>query len=196
VLAHSRSDRERRAERMAGALRQLGFELDHAGLMKRSAQGKTIGRPHLAQAVIDRPENHSRLKAEGLTNPTDFLVAYLIDGKPAFRSRQAPTVPDAIALIHDAGGLAVWAHPLWDISESAAVLEAVSRFRAAGLDGVEAFYPTHSEQQTRLLANRCAELDLLTTGSSDFHGPDHHTFSRFRSFSTYGVTPALGPLGR
>ena len=66
--------------------------------------------------------------------------------------------------------------------------------QAAGLDGVEAFYVTHSAEQTRLLAARAAELGLLTTGSSDFHGPDHPTFSRFRAFSTYGLSPVLGPI--
>ena len=194
VLARSRSDRERRAERMADALRELGFELDEAALANRSARGQTIGRPHLAQAVIDRPENRPRLQAEGLLDPTDFLVAYLIDGKPAFRAREAPTVSQAISLIHDAGGIAVWAHPFWDIPEPGAVLRAVDTFRAAGLDGVEAFYVTHTEDQTRLLVDRCAALGVLTTGSSDFHGPTHHTFSRFRAFATYGLAPTLGPL--
>jgi hypothetical protein len=88
----------------------------------------------------------------------------------------------------------VWAHPFWDISEPDAVLDAIARFQRAGLDGVEAFYVTHSEGQTRLLVDHCAEAGLLTTGSSDFHGPDHHTFSRFRAFETYGLTPQLGPL--
>lgn len=196
MLARSRSDREKRAGRMAEALRELGFELDEATLAKRSALGKTIGRPHLAEAVFARSENLSRLEAEGLTDPTAFLVQYLIDGKPAFRPREAPTVPDAIALIHEAGGLAIWAHPFWDISEPAAVLEAIDQFRAAGLDGVEAFYVTHDEEQTRLLADRCRQLKLLTTGSSDFHGPNHHTFFRFRAFGTFGLAPVLGPLLR
>ena len=74
------------------------------------------------------------------------------------------------------------------------MLETVDRFRAAGLDGVEAFYVTHTEAQTRLLAERCAERGLLSTGSSDFHGPQHPVFSRFRAFSTYGLSPSLGPL--
>jgi predicted metal-dependent phosphoesterase TrpH len=194
VLARSRSDRERRADRMADALRELGFELDDAALAERSAQGKTIGRPHLANAVVNRRENRPRLEAEGLLDPTAFLVRYLIDGAPAFRAREAPSVAEAIALIHDAGGIAVWAHPFWDIAEPDAVLDTIHHFRAAGLDGVEAFYVTHTADQTRLLVDRCAELGLLTTGSSDFHGPDHHTFSRFRAFSTYGLTPALGCL--
>jgi predicted metal-dependent phosphoesterase TrpH len=194
ALHRSQTDRERRAERMADALRELGFALDDEMLAERAAQGQSIGRPHLAQAVVGQPENRERLNADGLLDPTDFLVAYLIEGKPAFRDREAPTVEEAIELIHGAGGLAVWAHPFWDISEPDAVLDAIGRFRRAGLDGVEAFYVTHTEGQTRLLVDHCSEVGLLTTGSSDFHGPDHHTFSRFRAFETFGLTPTLGPL--
>lgn len=194
TLQNSQSDRERRAEAMADALRELGFALDDEMLAERAAQGKSIGRPHLAQAVVGRPENFARLQHDGLLDPTDFLVAYLIEGKPAFRERQAPSVEEAIELIHGAGGVAVWAHPFWDISDPAAVLDAIARFRRAGLDGVEAFYATHTAGQTRLLVDHCAETELLTTGSSDFHGPDHHTFSRFRAFDLYGLAPTLGPI--
>jgi predicted metal-dependent phosphoesterase TrpH len=194
ALERSRSDREQRAEAMAAALRELGFELDTAMLARRTAAGGAVGRPHLAQAAVSAPANRDRLIAEGRLDPTDFLRAYLIEGRPAFRRRAAPSVEEAIALIHGAGGLAVWAHPFWDISETDAVLTAIDGFRAAGLDGVEAFYVTHTRAQTELLVGRCAELGLLSTGSSDFHGPKHHTFSRFRAFETYGLTPALGPL--
>jgi predicted metal-dependent phosphoesterase TrpH len=194
TLEHSRSDRERRAEAMADALRELGFELDDEALAQRAAQGKSIGRPHLAQAVVSVPANHDRLAADGLLDPTAFLVAYLIEGKPAFRDRSAPSVEEAIELIHGAGGVAVWAHPFWDVKEPDAVLAAIDRFRAAGLDGVEAFYVTHTREQTELLVERCAELELLSTGSSDYHGPEHHTFSSFRAFQTYGLSPRLGPL--
>jgi predicted metal-dependent phosphoesterase TrpH len=179
---------------MADALRDLGYALDERMLSERAAQGKSIGRPHLAQAVVSQECNRCRLEREGLLDPTAFLVAYLIEGKPAFRDREAPTVPESIELIHGAGGLAVWAHPFWDVKDPEEVLDAVDRFRAAGLDGVESFYVAHSREQTELLVRRCAELDLLSTGSSDFHGPQHHTFSRFRAFDTYGLEPTLGPL--
>ena len=194
ALEHSRSDREHRAQRMADALRELGFELDQRSLAQRVAEGKSIGRPHLAQAVTTMPANHDRLVREGLLEPTAFLVAYLVPGKPAFRPRAAPSVEQAIELIHAAGGVAVWAHPFWDIQEPEAVLAAIERFRAPGLDGVEAFYVTHTEEQTALLARHCAQAGLLTTGSSDFHGPEHHTFPRFRAFATYGLEPSLGPI--
>lgn len=196
ALERSRTERERRAEAMAAALGELGFTLDTAGLHARAARGETVGRPHLAAAVVGDPANRERLIAEGVLDPTAFLIAYLIEGRPAFRERDAPSVETAIGLIHGAGGVAVWAHPFWDIDAPDSVLEAIERFRAAGLDGVEVFYLTHTREQTELLAARCTRLGLLSTGSSDFHGPEHRTFSRFRAFSTFGLTPVLGAAGQ
>jgi predicted metal-dependent phosphoesterase TrpH len=194
ALELSRADRELRSVRMGDALRDLGFELDDELLRRRAAAGQTIGRPHLAQAVVSRPENAARLRAEGLSDATAFLVAYLIEGKPAFSGRRAPSVAQAIELIHRAGGIAVWAHPFWDVADAPDVLAALDRFVAAGLDGTEAFYVTHTPEQTELLVARCAELELLTTGSSDFHGPGHKMFNRFRAFETYGHWPNLGAI--
>ena len=194
ALTASRASRENRAEAMAQALRELRFEVDSSQLAARMAEGKTVGRPHLAQAVVSAPANRARLQDEGLLDPTAFLVAYLIEGRPAFRDRQAPSVAQAIELIHGAGGVAVWAHPFWDIKDPEAVLAAVDDFRALGIDGVECFYVTHTREQTQLLAQRCDELGLLSTGSSDFHGPEHRMFSRFRAFDTYGLQATLGPL--
>ena len=189
-----RDDRERRADAMAAALRELGYEVDESELERRKAEGKTIGRPHLADAVVRHPGNSERLRSEGLDERSAFLEAYLIDGKPAFKPRTKPTVSESIAAIHDAGGVAVWAHPFWDVKDAAEVLETIDRFRGWGLDGVECFYATHTREQAELLADRCAELGLLSTGSSDFHGPAHRLFSRFRAFSTYGREPSLGPI--
>jgi predicted metal-dependent phosphoesterase TrpH len=194
ALELSRADRELRSVRMGEALRELGFELDEELLRRRAAAGQTIGRPHLAQAVVGHPENAARLQAEGLTDATAFLVAYLIDGKPAFSGRRAPSVAEAIGLIHAAGGTAVWAHPFWDVAEARDVLAALDRFVGAGLDGVEAFYVTHTAAQTELLVARCAGLGLVSTGSSDFHGAGHKMFNRFRAFETYGLSPNLGAI--
>ncbi len=189
-----REDRERRAEAMGAALRELGYELDESEIARRRAEGKPIGRPHLADAVVRHPANAERLQKEGLAERSAFLEAYLIDGKAAFKPRTTPTINESIAAIHDAGGVAVWAHPFWDISEPPDVLDAIDRFREWSLDGVECFYATHTREQAELLADRCASLGLLSTGSSDFHGPAHKLFSRFRAFSTYGRQPALGPI--
>jgi predicted metal-dependent phosphoesterase TrpH len=193
-LRRSREDRERRATRMIEALTELGWSINHEPLNRRALAGRSIGRPHLAEAVTSDPRNAARLRREGVANPTAFLVAYLIEGKPAFRERAAPTVSRAIELIHAAGGVAIWAHPFWDVAAGAEVLATLERFVGLGLDGVEAFYITHNRAQTELLARRASELDLLTTGSSDFHGPHHRQFNAFRRFSTHGLTPNLGPI--
>jgi 3',5'-nucleoside bisphosphate phosphatase len=193
-LSTSRGEREGRAQRMVDALGELGYAIDESVLRARSEQGKAIGRPHLAQAVVGHPDNAGRLEREGLTDPSAFLVAYLIEGRPAFQPRLGPSVADAIELIHGAGGVAVWAHPFWDVASPADVLSTLDRFVALGLDGVEAFYVTHTRAQTEMLVDRCAELGMLTTGSSDFHGPHHREFRQFRAFETYGLTVNLGPI--
>ncbi len=193
-LAGARGDRQRRAERMAGRLRELGFEVDQAPLEARLAAGKPLGRPHLSAAVLSHPANAARLAEEGHDDVASFLPAYLIPGAPAYSGRTEPTVGEAIQWVHDAGGVAVWAHPFWDIDSPDDVLACIDRFCVLGLDGVECFYVTHDAPQTQLLADRCAGLGLLSTGSADFHGPDHRLFSRFLAYELYDREPNLGPL--
>ena len=194
ALREFREDRNARGGRMLEALAQCGFALDCAAIDTRTASGAPIGRPHLARAVWDHPANADRLAAEGLAEPGQIIGAYLVPGAPAYHRRTTPTVQETIGVIHDAGGVAVWAHPFWDLDEDAAVLDAVDRFEAMGLDGVECFYVTHTEAQTRLVAGHCEQRGLLTTGSTDFHGPQHERFSAFRGFDTYDLTPRLGPI--
>ncbi len=195
ALRAFRADREQRGERMATALEQLGFKLADAEIRERRAANKPIGRPHLAQAVTGHPANASRLEQEGLTTPSEFLVAYLIEGAPAFRDRTIPTVAEAIDTIHRAGGLAIWAHPFWDLSDASLVVQTIARFQTLGLDGVEAFYVSHTREQTETAWEQCEALGLLSTGSSDFHGPSHQHFSRWLAFDLYGMEPRLGPIG-
>jgi 3',5'-nucleoside bisphosphate phosphatase len=193
-LLDARGDRERRADAMAERLRELGFEIDPAPIEARKAAGKPVGRPHLAAAVLAHPANAERLAEEGHADVSSFIPAYLIQGKPGYVARTHPTVEEAIGWIHEAAGVAVWAHPFWDIEPDDEVLAAIGRYREAGLDGVEVFYPSHSREQTLLIADRCEELGMLATGSSDYHGPDHRLFSRFRAFELYGRDPNLGPI--
>lgn len=193
-LAAFLADREQRTLRMAAALREVGFELDERQIRSRIDEGQPIGRPHLAEAVLAAPANAARLKDEQIDDIGSLIRGYLIEGKPAFRLRQTPTVAEAVEAIHDAGGVAIWAHPFWDVSEPDEVLSSIDRFRELGIDGVEAFYVTHTQEQTELLAERCAALGLLSTGSSDFHGPENRLFSRFLAFETYGREPNLGPI--
>jgi predicted metal-dependent phosphoesterase TrpH len=193
-LERFRADRGARIGRMARALEELGLHVDHATLQERSASGRSLGRPHLARAVLDEPGNRARLADEQLADATQILQAYLIRGAPAYRGRTTPTVEEAITAIHAAGGVAVWAHPFWDMSDAPQVVSTIERFVTLGLDGVEAFYITHNRPQTLLLADTCKRLGLLSTGSSDFHGPEHPLFSQFRAFSLEGREARLGAI--
>lgn len=195
-LAEFLSDRERRTLRMRDGLKEVGLQLDEAELRERIAKGQPIGRPHLAEAVLRCEQNSDRLRSEGIDDIGSLIRGYLIEGRPAFRLRETPTVAQAIEAIHAAGGVAVWAHPFWDVSDAQEALAMVDRFHGLGVDGVEAFYVTHTEEQTRLLFARCEQQGLLSTGSTDFHGPDNRLFSKFLGFETYDLTPNLGPIAR
>jgi 3',5'-nucleoside bisphosphate phosphatase len=189
ALERFRADRGARAHRMADALREAGLELEFP-----ERGGRPVGRPHLAQAAFEHPENRMRLREENIVNFSQLLEAYLVPGRPGYRRRTMPTVRQAIDTIHGAGGVAIWAHPFWDVDDGEEVLALIDRFAAEGLDGVEAFYVTHTEPQTRLVAEHCARRGLLTTGSADFHGPDHPRFNAFRAFDLHGIEPNLGPI--
>src|SRR4051794_25479074 len=193
TLEDFRGDRARRIEEMAGRLRELGFELDDAPLVARRAAGKPIGRPHLADAVLAHPANTQRLRDEGIDGRSALFPPYLVPGAAAYVARSRPTVPQAIEVIHAAGGVAVWAHPFWDVDDETEALATLQAFVDAGLDGVEAFYASHTREQTEAL---CRAADgLLKTGSADFHGPEHERFNTFRAFELHGREPELGPIG-
>jgi predicted metal-dependent phosphoesterase TrpH len=193
-LAAYRADRELRAERMAARLEEAGLALDRTEIDARRAAGKPIGRPHLAAAALAVEANTPRLAAEGIAGIGPFIEAHLVPGAPAWLPRLSPTVQEAIAAVHDAGGLAVWAHPFFELDDAELVLAELERLHAAGLDGVECFYPTHTAAQVAALCDRAEGLGLLRTGSSDFHGPGRPGADRFLAYHLHGRTPALGPL--
>jgi 3',5'-nucleoside bisphosphate phosphatase len=182
ALQDFRQDRVRRIFAMAQKLRDAGFELD-------DPDHPAPGRPHLAGALLER--NAAKLRELGIDNRDQVFAAYLVPGTPTYVGRQRPTVQQAIDVIHAAQGVAVWAHPYWDVEDP---LPTLAQFAEYGIDGVEAFYATFSEEQTRALHGFARERGLLTTGSTDFHGPAHEHFNHFRGFSLYGLEPDLGRL--
>jgi predicted metal-dependent phosphoesterase TrpH len=190
ALEDFRADRGRRIHAMADRLRELGFALDDSSFAAR----ESLGRPHLADAVLAHPDNAERLAREGITGKKELFPPYLVPGAAAYVARSRPTVEEAIEVIHAAGGVAVWAHPFWDIADPGHVLDTVRHFAATGLDGVECFYPEHTREQALLLHGECEARGLLSTGSADFHGPDHEHFHAFRAFELHGRTPRLGPI--
>ncbi len=172
--ACERAQQERitRAGEIIERLRGWGFEVTLEDAVKEAGDALSIGRPHIARAA----------GATGDLGP--FFEEYLVPGGKAFVPRRWPTAEQAIELIRNAGGVAVIAHPYWDISEPSEVEDLI---RSLGADGVETFYPAHTKEQTAHLLELCDELDLVPTGSSDYHGPTHKTFSRFGAYDTYGL---------
>jgi len=194
ALDRFRADRAGRADRMIDGMRAAGFTLDTAAIQRRRAADLPIGRPHLAEAILGHGANGARLADERIVTVSDLIRGYLIEGRPGFAGRTAPSATEAIDVIHAAGGVAVWAHPFWDVADPEAVIDTMDRYHALGLDGIEVFYVTHDEPQTRLLHDAAAQRGLLRTGSSDFHGPGHPLFARLRAFELHGLLPDLGPL--
>ncbi|HEY8082758.1 MAG TPA: PHP domain-containing protein [Solirubrobacterales bacterium] len=170
-------ERVTRASEIIDKLREEGFDLHLEDAVREAGDALSIGRPHIARAA----------GATGDLGP--FFEEYLVPGAKAFVPRKWPTAEQAVELIHRAGGVAVIAHPYWDISEPDEVDDLI---RALNSDGVETFYPTHNKEQTAHLLELCNELDLVPTGSSDYHGPTHKTFSSFAAYDTYGLgTPVV-----
>jgi 3',5'-nucleoside bisphosphate phosphatase len=165
-------ERVTRAGEIVEKLRGEGFDLHLEDAVREAGDALSIGRPHIARAA----------GAEGDLGP--FFEEYLVPGAKAFVPRRWPTAEQAIELIREAGGVAVIAHPYWDIDAADEVDDLI---RSLGADGVETFYPTHGKEQTAHLLELCAELDLVPTASSDYHGPTHKTFSKFGAYETYGL---------
>jgi len=165
-------ERVTRAGEIVEKLRGEGFDLHLEDAVREAGDALSIGRPHIARAA----------GATGDLGP--FFEEYLVPGAKAFVPRRWPTAEQAIALIREAGGIAVIAHPYWDISEPSEVDDLI---RSLGADGVETYYPTHSKEQTEHLLKLCAELNLVPTASSDYHGPTHKTFAEFGAYDTYGL---------
>jgi 3',5'-nucleoside bisphosphate phosphatase len=178
--ACERAQRERvtRAEEIVENLRGFGFELTIDDAIAEAGDALSIGRPHIARA------------AGAGEDMGPFFEEYLVPGAKAFVPRRWPTAEQAVELIHEAGGVAVVAHPYWDVKEPAKVEELI---RALGIDGIEAFYPSHTKEQTEHLLALCDELALTPTASSDYHGPTHKTFARFGAYDTFGLADPQVP---
>jgi predicted metal-dependent phosphoesterase TrpH len=174
----AQKERVNRAEEIIQRLRNWGFEVKIEDAIKEAGDALSIGRPHIARAA----------GATGDLGP--FFEEYLVPGAKAFVPRRWPTAEQAIALIHEAGGTAVIAHPYWDIEAPDEVEDLI---RSLKPDGVEAFYPPHTQEQTEHLLSLCDELGLIPTASSDYHGPTHKTFSKFGDYETYGLGEPVVP---
>ncbi len=150
--------REERMERMIDRLRQIGAPVDPERVRAIAGHG-TLGRPHLARALIE---------AGYAIDLPDAFARYLGWGKPAYVPRPLVAPGDAMALVRAAGGVTVLAHPLY-LDELENVLD---RLVPAGLAGMEVDYGSYTPEERDVLRDIAGRRGLIATGGSDFHGLD------------------------
>ena len=158
-----RQGRSARNEAIYSRLNMIGLRLRWDEIEKQ-ARGGIVGRLHIAKAMVTRGYVPSVKEA---------FSQYLGRSRPAYIPRRTLDPAGCIELIHAAGGVAVLAHP-YTLDLSAGLMqELLDYLTQAGLDGIEVFYPAHSDRQVQTFIRMAAEFGLVMTGGSDFHdAPD------------------------
>lgn len=161
VLQEVQESRAKRNPVILEKLAHLGCRIE-ADELKRLSQGGQIGRPHIAQAMV----NH------GFVADTRTAFAmYLKKGGPAYAPKSVLSPERAIEAIHSASGLAVLAHPFsLHCNRQVELEEIVEELKALGLDGMECYYSEHDPSFTDMCLRIANKYDLVVTGGSDFHG--------------------------
>ena len=147
---------------MVARLVGLGLPLTVGEVLAQTAPGASVGRPHVADALVAKGYVGSRDEA---------FERWLYEGGPAYVDRYCTGLTEAIAYIHSAGGVAVLAHP-WGRGrrEDLPVPYLAELARDHGLDGIEVDHPDHDDETRGELREAASRLGLLVTGSSDHHG--------------------------
>lgn len=161
VLEETRDGRLPRMRKMIEKMRAEGMDISIEDVKNAMPIGATMGRPHLADALVAKKIVKSRDEAfvDLLHNESRFYV-----------SHAAPTPVEAIALIKRAGGVAVIAHPFASLRGQVLKAENFSDLVAAGLDGIEVDHRDQNPDERGMLRTIAQELNLVVTGSSDYHG--------------------------
>lgn len=142
-------------------LRDLGIEIDAEDVRRWSGNAAAMGRPHVADALV----------ALGVVvNRDEAFDRFLMPGRPGYVDRYAADLYAAIDLINGAGGAAVIAHPWSRGSHRVLTASTFPKLKEAGLLGMEVDHNDHDAQQRAALRDIARELDLVMTGSSDYHG--------------------------
>lgn len=158
-LSEWRETRLRRAERIVEKLRHQGvpLTLEH---VQREASGGVLTRAHVGRALV----------SQGLVRDQSAAFdRWLSRGRPCFVEKPPLRPEEVFRRVHAAGGVAVVAHPGRDDTE-----DQLRRWVSEGADGVEVRHPANPPRLRRRLLELAGELDLLRTGGSDWHGPEHH----------------------
>ena len=161
VLEETRDGRLPRMRKMVEKMRAEGMDISIEDVEKAMPNGATMGRPHLADALVAKKIVKSRDEAfiDLLHNDSRFYV-----------SHAAPTPVEAIALIRRAGGVAVIAHPFASHRGQILKAEDFIDLVSAGLNGIEVDHRDQNPDERAMLRVIALELDLVMTGSSDYHG--------------------------
>ena len=161
VLEETRDGRLPRMRKMIEKMRAEGMDISIEDVEKAMPVGATMGRPHLADALVAKKIVKSRDEAfiDLLHNDSRFYV-----------SHAAPTPVEAIALIRRAGGVAVIAHPFASHRGQILKPDDFADLVAAGLNGIEVDHRDQNPDERAMLRAIAQELDLVVTGSSDYHG--------------------------
>ena len=162
-LEEMRRIRQERNERIFRRLDSLGYRISWEDpAFQSTGDTASLGRPHFARALMERYGFPS------LQAVFDKLLKF---GAPAYVPRRLPDPVRAIDAIHHAGGVAIWAHPVYrQRNERAWARRIMKRFAPLGLDGVEGYYSMFGPPETALVTELAAEYGLLLSGGSDFHG--------------------------
>jgi predicted metal-dependent phosphoesterase TrpH len=153
-LEDLRASRFTRAEKIVDKLNALGIQITLDEVLQQS-NGGAVGRPHVARALIARGVVHDF---------RDAFMTYLGGNGSAFVPKDKLSIEDAITIAHDAGALAIWAHP------GGGRREQLEPLVAAGLDGVEIRHPSHSGEDIKRLQALTDFFGLVPSGGSDWHG--------------------------
>lgn len=159
VLHEVRRSRLSRAEGMVDLLTADGVPITWDEVLA-SAQGGTVGRPHIASALV----------RAGLVADTQEAFGPQWLGARYKLPKLEIDVFEALRLVKDAGGVCVFAHPMATVRGRVVPESVIADLATAGLDGVEADHHDHTPAQRERIRGLAEELDLIVTGSSDFHG--------------------------
>lgn len=149
------ANRIERVHKIVKNLKELGINLNADAVFKISGKS-TVGRMHIARALVGEGK---------VSSIPEAFRKYIGDKSPAYVLGFYLTVQDAIRIIKDAGGVAVLAHPYLLRND-----ELIAEFSGYGLDGIEIYYPEHSQSMVNFYLGLAKKLNLLVTGGSDFHG--------------------------
>ncbi|MBW6514006.1 MAG: PHP domain-containing protein [Candidatus Syntrophosphaera sp.] len=164
--------RRDRAIRMIEILAELGLEITLDEVVKVAGSRELIVRPHIAQILVNRGY---------VRNKNEAFDKYIGNYKPAYVPKPELPVPDALKIIHDAGGLALIAHPGKLVKSSY-----IEEFIAMGIDGLEVWHPDHYQFEVESFIDICQKNGLYMSAGSDFHG-ELDTHNLFESVPANGA---------